>query len=328
MEYNKMRYVATSATDSLTINEARLLMDTPCTGQLQGDHVLVHATCLLHDTFPRYDREMMVDDMREDVISFDRVYDLEATSYDVSPSRLYLADRDRDPSSLRIKRNSDISVIMYLMQHDIKVAIPKQYIARYHANNHGLYAVHKNDLEQQSSCARTNYLLAVRSLDGLRLEPGESFEINQHITDLPGYCRGSKRFMFYGGVCGASTQLYRLGLMHPEIYVVERTNHNTRYTRYYAEYLYSDDAAIYENFKKMIIRNDSDDTMIFKLLEKERETTLAVFSLPTSKKSSVTKKQTWPLSWIVRKVVTDQWWQLLHEQEWHSRYLKIDHGSN
>jgi vancomycin resistance protein YoaR len=70
--------------------------------------------------------------------------------------------------------------------------------------------------------------------------------------------------MFYGWVCGAATQIFRIWLLHPDITIVEREPHQIRYNQYYGSILAGDDAGIAEQYKKLIIKNTSDYPIYFK----------------------------------------------------------------
>jgi vancomycin resistance protein YoaR len=75
--------------------------------------------------------------------------------------------------------------------------------------------------------------------------------------------------MFNGGVCGAATQLFRLSLIMPDLSALDRQAHSQRYTRYYDEYIFGDDAAVYEMKKKLTVKNDSKGDIYLRVLNKD-----------------------------------------------------------
>lgn len=86
-------------------------------------------------------------------------------------------------------------------------------------------------------CTKHNYLLAFSNLDGKVIQPGEHFNFNNYLIKLRGYCRGlgNNDFLFYGGVCGAASQLFRAGLSSPQVTVDQRFGHNNWYAKYYGD---------------------------------------------------------------------------------------------
>jgi vancomycin resistance protein YoaR len=53
----------------------------------------------------------------------------------------------------------------------------------------------------------------------------------------------------------------------PYLDVIERYPHNKRWAFYYGSKIFGDDAAMYENSKKMIIKNTFNDPIYFKVYE-------------------------------------------------------------
>jgi vancomycin resistance protein YoaR len=178
-------------------------------------------------------------------------------------------------------------------KQDIHVELPIQVIALKEISNYALYVTKKN-LEGQSKCALTNYLTAFYSLDKLTLQPEQTFNLNKHIANLPGYCkgRGNQDLRFFGGVCGVSTQLFRTSLMHPYLTVLQRHPHSQRFTRYYSDTVYGDDAAIYEMSKQFEIKNTGPEMIYLRSLHKGNTTYLiAAHSKQSQQPPKVTLKK-------------------------------------
>jgi len=167
------------------------------------------------------------------------------------------------------------------------------------------YVTKREKLNQLSKCTRTNYNVALISIDKKILEPNEIFNVNKRLAYRIWYCANKEdyqKYIFHSGVCGASTQIFRIGLLHPNIEIVERRPHNIRYSKYYDNIVRWDDAGIIEFRKQLKIKNKSQYPIYFKYIEKWDVAFLVWIS---SQKSDsfvkITKKQTWKLAWEVQK---------------------------
>ena len=67
--------------------------------------------------------------------------------------------------------------------------------------------------------------------------------------------------MFYQGVCGSSTQVFWLALVDPFLYTLERAPHSQFYKNFYGQM--GTDAAIYENYKKLLVENMANHEIYF-----------------------------------------------------------------
>jgi hypothetical protein len=108
---------------------------------------------------------------------------------------------------------------------------------------------------------------------------------------LDGYCKGSGEdtFLFYGGVCGMTAQLFRIALIHPDIQTTKRRPHNERFVQYYGENISGDDAAIYEMSKQFEIKNIGNQDIYFKVRQEEGQTSLIAISAHRNKYVQITK---------------------------------------
>ena len=161
------------------------------------------------------------------------------------------------------------------------------------------------DISQYGSCAKHNYTIAAEHFGKIVLEPWDTFDIGQHITDLD-YCTwwSKQKFMFYQWVCGLSTQLFRASLITPGLQIVRRAPHTKRYTKYYGDIVYGDDSAIYEDQKKLIIKNVSDSPIYLRTLIGENYLVSVSQSAPTV---SITKKRDTDMSArLIRTIAESQ----------------------
>lgn len=128
------------------------------------------------------------------------------------------------------------------------------------------FYVSTKDISKLSKCNTHNYLIALESIDKLLLKPWEIFNANEVLANQKDYCtgRGEKTFLFYGGVCGMTSQLFRTALMTPQIEIIERHNHTERFVHYYGEEIGGDDAAIYQMNKQFKIKNISEKDIYFR----------------------------------------------------------------
>jgi vancomycin resistance protein YoaR len=178
------------------------------------------------------------------------------------------------------------------------------------------------------------------------LGPGEQYNANTSLSQIRGYCtgRGEANFLFYGGVCGMTAQLFRTALIHPSIEIVQRHPHNEWFVQYYGEQVGGDDAAIYQMSKQFEIKNSGTTDIYFRTKTDENETFLVAISPRSSqwveiKKETLTdlsaklERKIWnhqieneilllPLSPITPSHFSNQENQLLKEETYMSYYTK------
>ncbi|MDR2415598.1 MAG: VanW family protein [Candidatus Peribacteria bacterium] len=142
------------------------------------------------------------------------------------------------------------------------------------------FYVSEKDISLLSPCNTQNYTLALQKLDGYVLPLEASFNANRELSKIKGYCtgKGETNFLFYGGVCGMTAQLFRTTLIHPSIEIVKRRPHNERFVQYYGEEIGGDDAAIYEMSKQFEIKNIGNDDIYFKVKRNAEHTLLVAIS--------------------------------------------------
>jgi vancomycin resistance protein YoaR len=169
--------------------------------------------------------------------------------------------------------------------------LTKYELARYWVQDLAFY-VSEKDFSLLSPCNTQNYTLALQQLDGQVLNPGESFNANRELSKVKGYCtgRGEANFLFYGGVCGMTAQVFRTTLIHPSIEIVKRRPHNERFVQYYGEEIGGDDAAIYEMSKQFEIKNIGTEDIAFKVKRNAKHTLLVAISPRTPQWVEISKQ--------------------------------------
>jgi vancomycin resistance protein YoaR len=169
--------------------------------------------------------------------------------------------------------------LLELAKKGKEVSFSKEELARYLSQDLSFF-VTKKDTDLQSPCNVKNYSLALERIDTLLLAPGEHFNANRALAQVRGYCtgRGEANFLFYGGVCGMTAQLFRTALLHPAIEIVQRYPHNEWFVQYYGEQVGGDDAAIYEMSKQFEIKNAGTSDIYFRTKKQGNETFLVAIN--------------------------------------------------
>jgi vancomycin resistance protein YoaR len=154
------------------------------------------------------------------------------------------------------------------------------------------FYVSEKDISLLSPCNTQNYTLALQKLDGYLLASGASFNANRELSKIKGYCtgRGEANFLFYGGVCGMTAQVFRTVLIHPSIEIVKRRPHNERFVQYYGEEIGGDDAAIYEMSKQFEIKNIGSEDIYFKVKWDDEHTRLVAISPRIPQRVEISKQ--------------------------------------
>jgi len=297
------------------LNATRDLSSLPCTVQSwhNGQWLTVSPWCLANPHLiprDRSQREEKITHLRPSIQDFEHVYDLRTTWYAVRPSQPILSnDRSSLTNLFSHERVADHFIILALHRANASINLPSQALDYLFIKWLYYTAVHK-PLAGIGACGLTNYLVGMRALDGVRLLPGRPFNINSHIAYLPWYCTfDGPDYMFNGGACGIATHLFRNALMHPHLATTERHNHSKWRAYYYGQYIHGDDAAIYENSKRLIIENTGPNTILLKTIERADETYLVTITIPSAHTQNdvwITKKQTWRLTALVEKTVSNQ----------------------
>ena len=239
---------------SWLIHNGALSFFSSCHIQRNGQEFILDAACLLQGKLPKLSLQESIDTLRNDIQWFQNMYHPFAQSFIYSGTKPIF--KSQYPTIIP-HTEKEIRDMRQAVQAGQKVSISLKQLAHYYVSWYTFYVADK-DISQLKPCTKTNYLLALSSVDQLLLKPGQQFNYNQHLEQLQGYCRwlsGDPGLPFYGGVCGVSSQLFRVALINPEISVLQRYPHNERFTVYYGEKIQGDDAAVMTTRKQFEIQN-------------------------------------------------------------------------
>lgn len=172
-----------------------------------------------------------------------------------------------------------------------KIQITYNELAQYYAE-HLSYFVADKDLTNLWRCTRINYILALEWMDGVIMNPWNTFNVNQKLGSLRGYCKWMTEdsLSFYWWVCGMVSQLFRVSLLDPDISINKRFSHNEWFVQYYGENIWWDDAAVYEYSKQFEIQNSSNSDIVFKMRHEWNHSILVAISWPTNKWVNISKE--------------------------------------
>lgn len=172
-----------------------------------------------------------------------------------------------------------------------KIKFTYNELARYYAE-HLSYFVADKDLTNLWKCTRKNYIIALEGMDGVIMNPWDTFNVNGKLSSLNWYCRwvAKDSLSFYGWVCGMVSQLFRVSLLDPDILVNSRFSHSERFVQYYWETIWWDDAAVYEYSKQFQIENLWNSDIVFKMRHEWDKSILVAISWPTDKWVNISKE--------------------------------------
>ena len=214
--------------------------------------------------------------------------------------------------------------ILYRTNKNRMIKIDNEILAKLMFENYSFYSVPTN-LSNRWPCSLINYKLAISKLNWLELKPWEVLDLNKLISNDPRSCKWSstKPFLFYWWSCWASSQLFRLSLIMPDITVLERAWHAKRRALYYGSNIMWDDAAMYENSKKFVIRNDFDTSIYFIAYEKWNYVYL-VWIVPEKVDDyvEIIKNVNWYHSNVFKQIY-DWYWALIWNYQFDSVYSTL-----
>lgn len=214
--------------------------------------------------------------------------------------------------------------ILYRTNKNKTIKIDNEVLAKMMFENYSFYSVPTN-LSNRWACSLANYQLAISKLNWLELKPWEVLNLNSLISNDPRSCKwnSTKSFLFYGWSCGASSQLFRLALIMPNITVLERAWHTKRRALYYGTNIMWDDAAMYENSKKFTIRNDF-DTSIYFIAYKKWNHIYLVWIIPEKVDDyvEIIKNVNWYQSSLYKQIY-NKFWTLIWSYQFNSSYSSL-----
>ena len=253
---------------------------------------------------------------------FDKTYDLNSKWFFYKPTKIdYFVKYDL--SDIIWTWNIAKLWLWVLSITHTWIKIPEIYLAFNQIKNYSFYVAWK-DLSKRNWWRLQNFDVAFKALDNLVLQPNQIVFLNKLLANLPWYyTKGSDRkYLFYAGVCWVSTMFFRLALINPYLYVVKRYNHFHRYVYFYSNYLYGDDAAIYQYDKVLKIKNIYNKPILFKTKKiKDKLYFVSIVPSKVDKFVYVEKRQIWRLKALVKKVVFNADWGIDYIQQWISKYL-------
>ncbi len=273
-----------------------------------------------------------IDLVRDNVSWFADIYDTNNNTFNFSWSKVTF--RDNDSSYLHILENLNHkpinSNIYLLIKYWYKMKLSKKDMAMRFAKYNYYFAVSDRDISKYGECAKTNFRVAFEQMGNRLLKPWDTLDINTLFANLDWYCKwDGEDFMFYQWVCGVSTQVFRLWVLFPELWVYKRQNHNIRYTVYYGDEVVWDDAAIYEDIKKLEIRNDSnqDIYLLTKSWDKDRYYLVSAYPIKPGYTIKVEKQPLDNLSANLRRTI-NYFSGSVKEDDRFSQYLSVSNDSN
>lgn len=295
------------------------LKNEKCVYKERGNSYLLSPLCLLNRELPYIDENLVIENIWPEVVWFDDSYDETKTKFEYKSANPFF----KNYKSIFDIDNIQKLFLIKLYDRGTYILVPKTYIMYENFKKMSFYVVSKN-ISLLKPCTKQNYKVALNSLDNYVLAPWNIFNLNDHISYLPWYCKWSwpQNLMFYGGVCWFASQLFRSSLLNPDMEILKRSWHSVWLTAYYSDYIYWDDAAIYQNTKQFEIKNNSKKNIYFKVMNKwDYSYFIAILSKEPEKKVNISKKQVWNLSAILEKKVYDlNYWNLLTSQTFESTY--------
>ncbi len=312
------------------INKDVLKTKLDCTYKTNWNFFEVDPFCFIQGDIPKLETPQKVfEELDYYIDGFDSIYDLDSTSFVYEPSNINY--KPNSPKAFKLsgfidsQKPSDLYLYLLLDSLWYTIKIPKINIALSQIKDYSLYVSDK-DLTKRHGCRLTNYNIAMSLLDGLVISPWETYNFNTALASKQAeYCTWSsqRKYLFNSGVCGVSTQLFRNWLINPYTKVTERHSHANRLVNFYDEYIYGDDASVYEWDKQLHIKNISKRPIYFNVFKKQWHSYLvASYPKNTQLSSMVTKKQINKLSSIVwSSVFNKNTLNTRYEQFWLSNYL-------
>lgn len=301
--------------------------------KLPNGNYLTKIACLSQPLFSGESFVQHVDTLRPAIKDFDQEYQLDGEVFSYSGSAQPIFRQEKTQQKYQFFRyiKQAITAPYWLfaidMDKDIELTLHEAILADF---QHYSFYPARRDIHELGPCSRINYWIALASIDKKILLPQQDFNVNRRIAFRRGYCKGkdSPQRPFYWWACGASTQVFRISLLHPFLVNYDREHHGIWYSRYYGEKITWDDASIIDFRQQLTLKNLSDVMVYFRYLEVEKDANVLLVGISPKtfdRTVRITKQQTWPLSAVLSKEVF--WPQAcLSFQERVSKYRIIDHG--
>lgn len=282
---------------------------------------IITPSCLFKDRLPTLDFQEAIDYMRPYIETFNTIYNEVTQNFMYEWTHpIFKKEYDIIPTT----RTERIALIQAQVEGK-KLRIDKSALAYQIIKNANFYVVYR-DTSILKRCTKQNYMIAINILNNMIIKSWEILNLNKIITNAPWYCKWSwpQNLMFYGWVCWASTQLFRASLLSPQIKITKRYGHSEWLVPYYSEYIFGDDAAMYEMYKQFEIQNISENNLYIKSLEKKNGIFLTIITpKKTNEGVHIKKTQTQGLSAKVEKIIYKKRPELIIKTEkFTSKYIK------
>lgn len=320
---------------SYLYNESGVVLDIQCF--ISGD-VLDISHAFAHLDKDKINLKNNINQIWDDVVWFENIYQTGEDKFVFTGSKVIFDNTGSDYLYIlqKIDKKPFDDTMLWLAKLWYKIQINYKEIARRYADHRYHFVVADRDIGLYGDCAKTNFRVAFDKLGDRVMRPWDMLDINQLFSGLDWYCKWygaeweiGQEFMFYQWVCGVSTQVFRLGVLSPELSVYKRQNHNTRYTVYYGDKIVWDDAAIYEDIKKLEIQNNSswDLYILTKNWDKNRYYLVLVSEDKPDYDITIEKQTLDNMSANLKRTINYSSGSV-REDNWFSQYLNISNSSN
>lgn len=285
------------------------------------DMYIVSPSCLIKNDLPKIPFKDAIDYLWPYIDSFNMIYNdtNQVFSYQWT-SPIFKKEYEILPKTLEEK------LTLIRLQNKWKtIRIHKSSLAYQTIKKANFYTVYK-DTSILKRCTKQNYTIALNKINGKIMEKGETLNLNKEIMNLKWYCKwaGAQDLLFYGGVCGFATQLFRTSLLVPTIEITKRYAHSERLVPYYSDYIFGDDAALYQMNKQLEIKNIGDTQVYLKVLDKWNATYF-VMMIPEKLNQwvTITKKETgWLTAEVKREIYQGNTDMIIKKDVFKSTYIK------
>lgn len=309
------------------IKESENVSNHQCYIQYFDTYVLVSPMCFYWKEWLSWDIDKALEYLYEDLDSFMDEYSQDLYNFYYISSQPYFINNLFDSYIVYYWSLYEKMIAVKWEKEDKMIKIDNSIFSKIIFKNYSFYVV-PTYLAGRWPCSLNNYRIAAERLDWIKLNPWEQLILNDLIKNNPKACKwkSTQSFLFYWWSCGSSTQLFRLSLIMPYLTAVERYNHSKWWALYYGSNIMWDDAAMYQNSEKFIVRNDFDVPVYFKVYEKWDYSYL-VWIVPKkiSEYVEIFKESNW-LKASVSKWIFDVKWNIIDFQQYDSRYLSITYS--
>jgi len=305
------------------IDQIESLDKKTCTVQNYENYSYISPVCLLKDT-NYLTTEKSIQYILKDLNTFYDIYQQDSYYFTYKATKPYFKYSIYDRYLKNRWNIYEKIAILYRTSENRMIKINNEILAKLMFEKYSFYSVPTN-LANRWPCSLTNYKLAIWKLNWLELKPWEVLDLNKLISNDPHSCKwnSTKSFLFYWWSCWASSQLFRLSLIMPDITVLERAWHAKRRALYYGSNIMWDDAAMYENSKKFVIRNDFNTSIHFIAYEKWDYVYL-VWIVPkkVDEYVEIIKNVNWYRSSLFKQIY-NKYWTLIWSYQFDSVYSSL-----